>query len=558
MEIASTTRLREKHKRSSDHGKIVLNIGNKIDSMFEESRESFEEEQIEVESPEPRAKNRLGKDEEEEDDIGDESFSVLGSIHNDSLQVINNHVPDQDHQIHHEKICPMEKCQRMQMDDFMNSLPSYMRASPFTHFEQTYEDYEACTPEQLDILKHRIEEKKKKERVTIDVIDENPLSSWTPSAAGVAIQTSYDGLTLPPCTCDDVRDESCEINQVYNNMIVAESWKANYLIWVLPTVLLIGLLSIFGVLALFFAIRLYAKLTCGRYREKTRMDGKTVIVTGCTSGIGKETAKELAKRGAKVIMACRSLDKAEKVKDDIIKSTNNPNVVVKKLDLSSFASIRSFAEDINNTEKTLDVLIHNAGYAETFRKEKSEDGIELTMATNHYGPFLLTHLLIDLLKKNSPSRIVIVASSLYRFASMDLDNPNPLTTLPGYLYYMSKEANILFTRELARRLEGTGVTANCLHPGMIDSGIWRNVPAPLSWGLALIIFCFFKTPFQGCQTSIMLAVDDKLSKVNGKYFSDCQESSLSSSASDMGRARKLWEISEKMVKLEEGDPKITV
>lgn len=230
--------------------------------------------------------------------------------------------------------------------------------------------------------------------------------------------------------------------------------------------------------------------------------------------------------------------------------------MVKKLDLSSFASIREFAEDINKTEQTLDVLIHNAGYAETFKKNKSEDDIEMTMATNHYGPFLLTHLLIDLLKKSAPSRIVVVASSLYRLASFNLDNPNPLTTLPGYLYYASKEANILFTKELARRLEGTGVTANCLHPGLIDTGIWRSVPAPLSWGLALINKCFFKTPVEGCQTSVMLAADEGLSKTTGKYFSDCQESSVSRSASDMNKARKLWEISEKMVKLEDTDPRI--
>lgn len=230
---------------------------------------------------------------------------------------------------------------------------------------------------------------------------------------------------------------------------------------------------------------------------------------------------------------------------------------MKKLDLSSFDSIREFAADIKKTEDKLHVLIHNAGYAETFKKATSKDGIEMTMATNHYGPFLLTHLLIDMLKQSGPSRIIVVASSLYRLASFNMENPNPVESLPGYLYYASKEANILFTRELARRLEGTGVTANCLHPGLIDTGIWRNVPVPLSWGLYLIIKGFFKTPKQGCQTTVMLAVDENLD-VSGKYFSDCAESSLSATASDIGRARKLWDISEKMVKLEESDPKITV
>ncbi|CAK1540947.1 unnamed protein product [Leptosia nina] len=286
------------------------------------------------------------------------------------------------------------------------------------------------------------------------------------------------------------------------------------------------------------------------------MDGKTVIVTGCTSGIGKETARDLAKRGARVIMACRNMELAEKVKDEIVKETDNTKVIVKKLDLSSFASIRAFAEDVNKSETKLDVLIHNAGYAQSFRKVKTEDGLEMTMATNHYGPFLLTHLLINLLKKSSPSRVVVVSSSLYRLARVNLENPNPLDTMPGYLYYASKEANILFTKELARRLEGTGVTANCLHPGLIDTGIWNSVPAPLSWGLALIIKGFFKTPEQGCQTTIKLAVDEKLLKVSGKYFSDCQESYVSDSASDMGKARKFWEISEKLVQLEEADPRL--
>ena len=118
----------------------------------------------------------------------------------------------------------------------------------------------------------------------------------------------------------------------------------------------------------------------------------------------------------------------------------------------------------------------------------------------------------------------MVASELYRLASVNLDNVNPTTTLPAYLYYVSKYANIMFTLELARRLDGTGVTANCLHPGMIDSGIWRNVPAPLSWGLQLIIKGFFKTPEQGAQTSIHVAVAEELKTITGKYFLDCKVS----------------------------------
>lgn len=333
-------------------------------------------------------------------------------------------------------------------------------------------------------------------------------------------------------------------------------WEWDYMYIIAPVCILLGILALCGLLLVVALIRLYAYLTCGKCTSRARMDGKTVIVTGSNSGIGKETAKELAKRGARVIMACRNLDAANKAKDEIVEQTKNDKVIVKKLDVSSFKSIREFAADINKTESRLDVLVHNAGFAQMFAKTQSEDGVETTMATNHYGPFLLTHLLIDLLKKSAPSRIVVVASELYRLASVNLNNPNPTTTSPAYLYYVSKYANIYFTKELSRRLEGTGVTANCLHPGMIDSGIWRNVPAPLSWGLHLIVKGFFKTPAQGSQTTVMLAVSDEIANVSGKYFMDCREREVSSGANDMAKAKKWWEISEGIVKLQSDDPKI--
>lgn len=314
---------------------------------------------------------------------------------------------------------------------------------------------------------------------------------------------------------------------------------------------------IFGGAFLFIsAIKLYLYFSLGICKSKNKMNGKTVIITGCTSGIGKETARDLAKRGARVIMACRNVKNATELKDELVKETENENIVVRKLDLSSLQSVREFAKQINKEEKSLHVLIHNAGTAETFRKKVTEDGLEMTMATNHYGPFLLTHLLIDLLKKSAPSRIIVVASELYRISTLNMENLNPTTTLPGYLYYVSKYANIVFTLELARRLEGSGVTANCLHPGMIDSGIWRNVPIPLSWGLGIVVKSFFKTPKQGAQTSIHLAVSDEVAKVSGKYFLDCHQSSLSSGVSDPAKGKKFWEASEDFVKLQSTDPKI--
>ncbi|XP_072933771.1 uncharacterized protein [Epargyreus clarus] len=192
MEIASTTRLREKHNKSFDHSKVVLNIGSRRTSMFEDIQDDNSEE-VEY--------TRRDTENEEEDYVNDDSTSNLGSLHNDSLQVIPAHVPDHDHKINYEKVCPIEKCQHLQVDSFIRSLPPYMRASPFTHFEQTYDEYEPCSPEQLEILKRRIEDKRKKERVDFELQDDNPLDEWTPSVEGVAIQTSELSMSLPPCTC---------------------------------------------------------------------------------------------------------------------------------------------------------------------------------------------------------------------------------------------------------------------------------------------------------------------------------------------------------------------
>uniref|UniRef100_A0A0K8T4Q4 Retinol dehydrogenase 14 n=3 Tax=Lygus hesperus TaxID=30085 RepID=A0A0K8T4Q4_LYGHE len=286
------------------------------------------------------------------------------------------------------------------------------------------------------------------------------------------------------------------------------------------------------------------------------MKGKTVVITGANSGIGYETALDIARRGARVVMACRNTEAAAKAREEIAEKTKNSNVVVKKLDLSSLKSVREFAAEINKNESRLDVLVHNAGMANTFEKKVTEDGLEITMATNMYGPFLLTHLLIDLLKKSKPSRIVIVASDLYKLANLDLENPNPINSLPAYLYYVSKRANITWARELSRRLEGSGVTANFLHPGMIDSGIWRNVPFPLNLPLKVIVKVFFKTPEKGAQTTVHLAVSDELDDVNGKYFMDCREHSLTNSVQDVGREKRFWEICETMVKLTPSDPRI--
>lgn len=236
--------------------------------------------------------------------------------------------------------------------------------------------------------------------------------------------------------------------------------------------------------------------------------------------------------------------------DQIVEETGNEKVLVKGLDLSSFKSVRDFATDIIATESRLDVLVNNAGYAESFTSAKSVDDIEMTMATNHYGPFLLTNLLVDLLKKSGPSRIVIVASSLYYLMKTDLKNLNPVSVLPIFLYYASKSANIMFSTELAKQLEGSNVTVNCLHPGLIDTGIWRNVPFPMTIPMALMCKLFFKTPLEGAQTTLYLSVSDEVSGVTGKYFSDCKEAELQSHVTDNKNCKILWQESAKIVKLD--------
>ncbi|XP_028028221.1 uncharacterized protein LOC114241561 [Bombyx mandarina] len=192
MEIASTTKLREKYKNDR-HSKVVIKVGERRTPQFDElDGEEFEDDQETSEYP-------------KEDDKDDKnnikpSHSILGSLHRDSLHVIPNHKPDQDRKINYEKICPANNCKNMKVDSFMDSLPPYMKANPYVHFKQNYEQYETCSPEQLEILKHRIEEKKKKDKIVEGAIEECPLDEWTPSVGGIAVQTSTDSLT-PPCTC---------------------------------------------------------------------------------------------------------------------------------------------------------------------------------------------------------------------------------------------------------------------------------------------------------------------------------------------------------------------
>jgi retinol dehydrogenase 14 len=247
------------------------------------------------------------------------------------------------------------------------------------------------------------------------------------------------------------------------------------------------------------------------------------------------------------------------VPDEIVKQTGNENVVVMKLDLSSQKLIRDFSAEFLKSESRLDVLIHNAGYCGVFRKAKSVDGIELTFATNHYGPFLLTHLLVNLMKKSAPAKIVIVSSKYHHVSTLKPTRPedlNPLDFwLPGQLYNNSKFANLLFSLELAKKLKRFNITVNALHPGMTNSKIWRNYPPCLQVPLAIFKF-FLLNVSEGCQTTLYVTLSPDLDGVTGRYFRNCRESRPNARVFNKQWQTVMWEESKKLVRLTRHDPQI--
>ncbi|HET9476103.1 MAG TPA: SDR family oxidoreductase [Dehalococcoidia bacterium] len=279
------------------------------------------------------------------------------------------------------------------------------------------------------------------------------------------------------------------------------------------------------------------------------MTGKTCLVTGANQGIGKETALALARLGATVVMTSRDLAKGEAALADV-RSRSGGDVELMIADFGSFASIRKLAADFKAKHPRLDVLVNNAG-AILLRRSETEDGFETTFGVNHLGYFLLTNLLLDVLKASAPARIVNVSSRAHLGVKMDFDNLN--STRGRYsamgVYSRSKLGNVLFTYELARRLAGTGVTANCVHPGVVRSGFGKNNP-----GLGRLVFQTFQvvarpfilSPEKGAATSIYVASCPELEGVTGKYFVDCREKPSSPASYDEEAQRRLWEISEQM------------
>ncbi|XP_029986642.1 retinol dehydrogenase 14a [Sphaeramia orbicularis] len=283
------------------------------------------------------------------------------------------------------------------------------------------------------------------------------------------------------------------------------------------------------------------------------LSGHTVIVTGANSGIGKATAAALVRLQARVILACRDRSRAEAAIRDIRLETGAPEsqLVFRQLDLACLASVRSFCRRIIQEEPRVDVLVNNAGVYQC-PYTRTQDGFELQFGVNHLGHFLLTHLLLDLLKRSSPSRIVVVSSQLYKYGVINFEDLNSEQSYDkASAYSRSKLANLLFTCELGRRLEGSGVTVNALTPGIVRTNLGRHVriPALAKPLVDLVSRGLFKSPEQGAQTVVYLVCSPDVDGVQGKCFADCKPQVLLDKATDLDVAGKLWDISEVMVGL---------
>lgn len=280
--------------------------------------------------------------------------------------------------------------------------------------------------------------------------------------------------------------------------------------------------------------------------DSKRLDGKTVLITGGNSGIGKETAVALANRGARVIIACRDVEKAEKAVREIKSRSHSLNVLHMEVDLASLRSIREFCKQFLQSEKRLDILINNAGMPSVL--DWTNDGFSMCFGVNHLGHFLLTNLLLHRLKECAPSRVVTLTCSMYKYQKLDFQDLN-YNLLPFLTYCRSKLANIYFSQELAHITEGKGVTSCAVHPGFVQSGWTCHYSFLFRMLVGVIMRMFFVSCEMGAQTVVYCAVSDEAAKHSGGYFVDCRPATLRPFARDPGVAKKLWEASERLVNL---------
>ena len=272
------------------------------------------------------------------------------------------------------------------------------------------------------------------------------------------------------------------------------------------------------------------------------MQGRICVVTGASAGIGQATAMGFAQRGATVALVCRNRDRAEATRAAIRAKTGNEAIDIFLADLASREEIRRLARELIARYPRLHVLVNNAGVF-NWNRETTVDGIETVFAVNHLAYFLLTHLLLQHLKSSAPARIINVASDAHRWGSLNLtDLQHERGYRPLLVYGRSKLCNILFTRELARRLQGTGVTVNCVHPGGVATGLGLN-NGWMATVISTMLKPFIFTPEQGADTVLYLATSAEVENVSGKYFIKRRERQPSAAAVDDETARQLWRIS---------------
>jgi retinol dehydrogenase 12 len=266
------------------------------------------------------------------------------------------------------------------------------------------------------------------------------------------------------------------------------------------------------------------------------LDGRTFLVTGANTGIGKETARALAARGARLFLACRSESSGRRAIDEIAAQTGNRSLELLSLDLGDLDSVRRCAEAFLATDAPLHVLINNAGLAGA--RGMTASGFELAFGTNHVGPFLLTSLLLDRLRESAPARIVTVASvAHYDAPGIDFEAVRrPTRSLTGMREYrVSKLANVLHVQELARRLDGSGVSTYALHPGTVASDVWRRVP----WPLRALMKRRMDAPEQGARTSLYCATSPEVAGESGLYYDDCRRKDPAAAAT-AALGAELW------------------
>jgi len=277
------------------------------------------------------------------------------------------------------------------------------------------------------------------------------------------------------------------------------------------------------------------------------MNDKICLVTGANSGIGKATAMALAAGGSKVIMVCRNREKGEAARDEIVRDTRNEYLDRMIADYSDLRQIRRGAAEVKAKCPRLHTLVNNAG-AYNGKRTLTADGYESTFAVNHLGYFLLTVELLDLLKSSAPARIVNVASEAHRNSHINFDDLNLENGYSGWkAYAQSKLANVLFTYKLASKLEGTGATANCMHPGFVGTNIFNSVKG-IGRKIVRLITPFMRTPEKGADTVIWLASSPEVEGITGRYFIDRKDKPSNTESYDVAIASRLWDVSEQMIR----------